>query len=276
MHSFFECFFPKLQDVLIRDGDFWAQYGYVVGPIQAKLYNFCCVDGGIAEMELNGKVYALKAGQAFHFAPGDQLHIRSARRDPLRYTSVHFYHYPLIWEGLKVQVAERVEALPFDRVVHLQSVYATVQIELQALHALWTCKQGGYEWRSRQKFVHVLQHLVEHLDSRLRREDGTVRLVLETMRYIQEHYAAALDRDQLARMASLSASYYSTLFKKYAGYPPMEYLHKLRLDRAKELLRGTNAPVSTIAREVGYRDPLYFTRLFAKEIGMSPRKFRNG
>jgi YesN/AraC family two-component response regulator len=68
---------------------------------------------------------------------------------------------------------------------------------------------------------------------------------------------------------------FSILFKKYTGSSPIEYVTKLRMDRAKHLLMNSTMPISCIAEEVGYADPLYFIRMFTRKTGVPPKKFRN-
>ena len=55
----------------------------------------------------------------------------------------------------------------------------------------------------------------------------------------------------------------------------MEYLTEVRLEAAKELLAGSDARMSDIAFDVGYQEPHYFSYLFKKHVGMSPREYRN-
>ncbi|MNF06130.1 Arabinose operon regulatory protein [compost metagenome] len=73
---------------------------------------------------------------------------------------------------------------------------------------------------------------------------------------------------------SLSVSHYSALFKKVMGISPLQFVEKVRIDHAKTMLTGTSKPISKIAREVGYNDPLYFTRVFTKVTGVAPREYR--
>jgi AraC-like DNA-binding protein len=58
------------------------------------------------------------------------------------------------------------------------------------------------------------------------------------------------------------------------GSTPKEYILRVRLSKAKDLLAATDQPVVQIARNVGYDDPAYFTRLFAQRVGQSPTAFR--
>lgn len=92
--------------------------------------------------------------------------------------------------------------------------------------------------------------------------------------YIHEHYGEPLAIGELAQMYEVNGNRLYYLFTKYAGMGPGDYLITYRLNRAKELLLTTEAPINDIAKAVGYEDPLYFSRIFQKRIGCSPMAFR--
>ncbi|WP_344529298.1 AraC family transcriptional regulator [Streptomyces albiaxialis] len=72
----------------------------------------------------------------------------------------------------------------------------------------------------------------------------------------------------------MTAAELRTAVRRSAGCSPKDYVLGIRLGRAKELLAGTDLPVSTVARRVGYDDPAYFSRLFTRRVGMAPVRFR--
>lgn len=74
---------------------------------------------------------------------------------------------------------------------------------------------------------------------------------------------------------SLSPSHMTALFRRQTGYSPMEFRTLKRMQRARELLDTTNRPVASIAAEVGYPDPAYFTRRFRQLHEQGPRSYRN-
>ncbi|MCX0243308.1 helix-turn-helix transcriptional regulator, partial [Streptomyces drozdowiczii] len=65
-----------------------------------------------------------------------------------------------------------------------------------------------------------------------------------------------------------------TAVRRGAGCSPKDYLLTIRLGRAKELLATSDLPVAAVARRVGYDDPAYFSRLFARRVGIAPVRFR--
>lgn len=80
--------------------------------------------------------------------------------------------------------------------------------------------------------------------------------------------------EQAARLG-LSTTALRRAVRRAAGCAPKEYILRIRLNRAKALLAGSDLTVAEVAREVGHHDPAYFTRIFTQRSGMSPRAFRN-
>ena len=72
----------------------------------------------------------------------------------------------------------------------------------------------------------------------------------------------------------MSVSWFIRNFKEYAELTPAQYILSLRISNAQTLLESTNYNVTEIADIVGYDNPLYFSRIFKKQSGMSPSEFR--
>ena len=101
-----------------------------------------------------------------------------------------------------------------------------------------------------------------------------MRKVLE---YIDENYSdPEIGLNTVARVANVSATHFSTVFSQQTGKTFVEYLTETRMKNARDLLRCTGKSSSEIARSVGYNDPHYFSFLFKKVNGLSPRDYRNG
>ena len=100
-----------------------------------------------------------------------------------------------------------------------------------------------------------------------------VRRSLEHMESERSQHITVAD---LAAMEFMSVSHYSALFRSCTGFSPKEYLIHLRMRSAMDKLIHTNMSIAQISREVGYDDPHYFSRLFKKYMGLTPRAARDG
>jgi AraC-like DNA-binding protein len=79
-----------------------------------------------------------------------------------------------------------------------------------------------------------------------------------------------------AEQMHLSTNYFSDLLKSETGKNTQEHIHYYLLEKAKNMLRNSNGTVNEIANELGFEYPQYFSKLFAKKVGMSPTLFRAG
>ena len=88
--------------------------------------------------------------------------------------------------------------------------------------------------------------------------------------------SADVDIDGYARQCGFSRSHFDSLFRAQTGLPPHQYLLGQRLKEASWLLRHTTVPICEVATRVGFSDPFYFSRLYKKKYGVSPREARAG
>jgi len=84
----------------------------------------------------------------------------------------------------------------------------------------------------------------------------------------------AVSVPELAAVAGFSPSDFSTRFRAVTGFSVVEYVKRLRMARARQLLIASEASVADLAGEVGYADPFYFSRQFRAVTGLSPRSYR--
>ena len=99
-------------------------------------------------------------------------------------------------------------------------------------------------------------------------------LVQRAKEYINGNYKKDLSLDELSKELDISPYYFSKLFKEETGSNFVEYLTGLRMDRAKELLKDESLSMKEICAAIGYSDPNYFSRIFKKNIGLTPTEYR--
>ncbi|MBS6007090.1 MAG: helix-turn-helix transcriptional regulator [Clostridium baratii] len=117
-----------------------------------------------------------------------------------------------------------------------------------------------------------INELIKHDISFKSREKKVI--VENITEYLSKNYVKDISLETLSKNMYLSPVYISKIFKEIMGDSPINYLIKIRLSKAKELLNNSNTPIKTIAKMVGYNDPYYFSKLFKKYYGISPNKFK--
>ena len=97
----------------------------------------------------------------------------------------------------------------------------------------------------------------------------------ETIIYIKEHIADDLSLELIAQNVHTNESYLSRTFKKECGHSIVSYITMLRISMAKDFLANTNLKTFEISDKIGIHDPAYFSVIFKKNTGLSPKDYRN-
>ena len=104
--------------------------------------------------------------------------------------------------------------------------------------------------------------------------DQSNSAVKKAMVYIQENYSRDISLDDVSGQVNISHYYFSKIFKDETGENFIEYLTRVRIERAKELLVDANISVKEAGIQSGYSDPNYFSRIFKKQMDMTPSEYK--
>jgi AraC-like DNA-binding protein/ligand-binding sensor protein len=99
-------------------------------------------------------------------------------------------------------------------------------------------------------------------------------MIAKARHYIETHKTEPISLGQVAKAVNMSTFYFCKMFKRFTGMNFTEYLSRVRLEKAKNLLLNRNLNVSEIAYEVGFQSLTHFNRVFKKFVGQSPTEFR--
>jgi transcriptional regulator GlxA family with amidase domain len=99
-------------------------------------------------------------------------------------------------------------------------------------------------------------------------------VVARCQRWAAEHYALENPVTQMVAHSGLPERSFKRRFTQSTGMSPLEYVHTLRLEEAKQMLEAGDEPVEAIALEVGYQDASFFGRLFHRKVGLTPAQYR--
>lgn len=175
---------------------------------------------------------------------------------------------------------------------------SVLNIRLKVLEfVLWAehiaYENGGmtYEFNTRQDYLPTVMNteemqelerwfvlkISEACQNILRKGAEKSSSLIETAKeYIQGNYSRDISLDDVSRTVNISPYYFSKIFKEDTGEGFVEYLTRIRMEKAKELLMTTECSMKEICSLVGYADPNYFSRSFKKNVGVTPTEYKEG
>lgn len=175
--------------------------------------------------------------------------------------SFQLYQISLMEMVTEIYKLGRVYQLDMDQIFGSDFNINTVIDQFESLEAL-------RQW---------LMEICLKVRSNIRREriDSAKLLIEKAVTYISEHFCDSdVSVDTLCGVLNVSATYFSTLFKRETGMTFINYLTKVRLDKALQLLNTTEEKTYNISEMVGYTEPNYFSYVFKKQYGVSPSNYR--
>lgn len=99
-------------------------------------------------------------------------------------------------------------------------------------------------------------------------------IIKKAVNYINENYMSSITLNSISEYVHLNPSYFSTLFRKETGMKFSDYLNKVRIEESKKLLKGGRYSILEISIEVGFEDQSYFSKVFKKLTGQTPKDYQ--
>ncbi|HYQ57518.1 MAG TPA: AraC family transcriptional regulator [Draconibacterium sp.] len=151
---------------------------------------------------------------------------------------------------------------------------------LELFNEIFKCLEMGYGMETLEYVNMCLPRLLAsftHLEQYRRVnepvKDDPVGLAINLM---LENLNRKLTLNQLAQEVQLSVSYFTRLFLRRTGFAPIDYFNQLKIQKACRLLTNKELTIAEVAREVGFEDQFYFSRMFRKVMKQSPSEYRKG
>lgn len=258
---------PQVRRLYLTDIGFFphADHHYRERKDGIEEYIFIYCTEGRGTIRLPQGTYSLRQNEAFcipQFVPHCYY---AEKEDPWSILWVHFKGDDAVYFPLK----ER-------QIVHFQTENAANRMHF-LFDLLFRVLDGNYTLGN---FIYISQVLSLILAETYDREKGDSaylqnRHVTDVIRYMYRHLEENLTLEQLSREFDLSPSYLSAVFQTCTQHSPMNFFISLKMKKACRLLRTTDLYVYEVAERLGYSDPYYFSRLFKKTVGISPREYQN-
>ncbi|SFF04350.1 AraC-like ligand binding domain-containing protein [Paenibacillus algorifonticola] len=255
-------------------------------------YVLIFIKSGELHLLENGTPYILKRGDVFLLEPG--LHHEGFEKHVCAYYYVHFSHANITSRPVGDRKAlarhfllEEKQADADDSNLCYLSKHFTLTGKsalLQAFHAMdelreLYCRKQYNQNLTALQFSRLLIELSrEHLLAELHKENNlnskSFMKVHALLEYIHHHYVDKIASPDIERLFECNFDYLNRIFKTITGYPIAQYIIKVRIDHAKELLQATSLSIGEIGYLSGLNDPYYFSKVFKKHIGLSPLQYR--
>ena len=226
------------------------------------------VASGKAHFYIKGQDIIVTAGNMVLFQPKQEMHYEYFGKDKPEVYWVHF-------TGGQVRSILKRHEVPLDNNVFYAGNSPTyVFLFKEMITELQTCRVGYESLLSmylEQIFVLIQRSRLDKtpvVSSHLQEEMGIAR------RYFQEHYNEDINIEEYALSRNMSVSYFLKKFKEVTTKSPMQYILAIRINNAVSLLESTDYNVTEISTIIGYDNPLYFSRIFKKQKGVSPSDYR--
>ena len=243
---------------------------------------FTCVIKGKLKIRIDGKDYVLKEGEAV-FINRNLLHVTTELTEDGRYISLNFPDKLLaFFPGSRM---EQDYVYPYTRGYRLPAVVLEKEndwqneVLIRLREILQLLKYDGTEYQIAVKLTsmwmlfiqHIKQDLVKPTRSYIRKQERIQRMLT----YIHEHYMEEIHLKEIAMEASVSVGECCRCFQSMVRKTPNQYLLEYRIEKSKELLRGTQMSVTEVAYAVGFNDSSYFIQCFRKHEGVTPGEYEN-
>jgi len=246
--------------------------GHYIGPAVHDYYLIHIVLEGEGVFEALGETHRCAAGDAFVIFPDILVKYEADEEKPWKY----------MWVGFSGSIVE--EALESIGITPDRAVVRNCPLEqlgpmfdhvFNSLDRTEYAAIGSMEASGWLRLI--LGKLARQEEAR---EEGrrasratSYHQIEQAIRLLSLQYAQQLSIETIAKTLGYHRTHLTKLFKEATGVSPQQYLYKVRMKKAEELLGG-GLTVAQIASSVGYSDPLFFTKQFHKWSGMSPTSFR--
>ena len=220
--------------------------------VTINFYEITILFRGHLQYTINGTPVELSA-QDVLFLPPNSLRERKNSELPCEYASIHFLSQSPVELPLKITSAVR----SFIPTLILAMDKLREETPLEAENTMQS----------------LVQSLVAFLQNTLMQKDENP-VIFGIKKYMRENLHRPLLVEDIANHMYLSCSYCNDVFKKATGVPLLTYFTNMRVEEAKNLLMSDEYTLQEIARQLGFEDYNYFSRVFKKSVGVPPGEYR--
>ncbi|KRF03142.1 AraC family transcriptional regulator [Paenibacillus sp. Soil766] len=244
-----------------------------LGPKVYDYYLIHYVLSGRGVFSTHGEEYAIGAGDSFVIEPEQLISYVSDELDPWHYCWIAFNGAQAAKLVGEARLTPANPIIHNARNRHMPVLFRQIQLALKSKKSNAQLKATGYLSLLLGEYCETLSTPVI---TGLVTEDESDRIVQQAIHYLSTQYAEPITIEMMAESLGYNRAYLSRMFKRHTKVTPVTFLLKLRVDKARLLLRERlELTIEQIAASVGFYDPLYFSKQFRRWYGVSPSEYRS-
>lgn len=170
-------------------------------------------------------------------------------------------------------VSIKQASLSMNELMKIKDLFTSTECELKVqADGFWPCRSRSYLMELLFFIVYSFVHTSPNDDSGIEDPDKATFNMIS--KFLNEHISEQITLDTLTKEFAINRNKLNDIFMENSSMTCLAYLLKLRIDLAKIFLTKTEIPIGEVGARVGYHDSNYFTKVFKKSVGMSPKQFR--
>ena len=256
------------------DGDLSHFHDFAAGCHWHNDFEILIAKQGDLDYFVNGAIIPVHQGEAI-FVNANRLHygFSSCKRECL-YSCIVFH--PDLFGVLSMTNAGQVAELSSDTQPGYVLIQDSSEIQIiQRICALFAKQPYGFELAVQGSCAELLYHILSANHVVPQEPPDTQWLALRAMiGYLQVHYGDTIRLEEIAAAGAVCRSRCCQLFREKMNMTPIQYLNRYRIEKARELLLTTALPITEISKRCGFDSPSYFSELFRRAFGRSPKNLR--
>ncbi len=235
-------------------------------PQGRRDYQLLYLSAGKACFCLEGRMQEIPAGYMVLYRPGESQQYYYYAKDTPEVYWIHFSGFEAAHILDKIGFSD-VHVLSCGMSFHYPELFRQIIQELQLKRP---CFEELLCCYLQQIFTEIHRNQLEISADKYRHMEDMEAAV----HFFNEFFTQDISIGQYAREHHMSVSWFIRSFRHYMGMTPMQYITSIRINKARELLKNTDYSIQEISALSGYENPLYFSRIFHKQTGYSPSRYR--
>lgn len=231
-------------------------------------YQLLYIASGRAHFYFDGKPTVVEAGNMVLYRPKEEQRYYYYGADQTEVYWVHFTGNNVKNILRKYGISDNTRIIYTGISIEYKNLFMSMIEELNL-------QRISYEEMLVNYFIILLIHLHRLTLQKPRKKNlQNMNEMEQAAQFFRMHYNKPISIENYAASHNMSISWFIQNFRQYANTTPAQYIQSLRVTNAKMLLETTSYNITEISNLVGYENPLYFSRFFRKQCGMSPSQFR--